>query len=118
MKGDKAMFKRFVRYYRPHLGLLILDLLSALLVAGIDLIFPSATRNILNVYIPKNNLKAVYLIGIVLLIFYILRTVFSYIINYWGHMMGARIERDMRKICFIIWNKWTISSLTKTRPVF
>ena len=94
------MFKRFVRYYRPHLGLLILDLLSALLVAGIDLIFPSATRNILNVYIPKNNLKAVYLIGIVLLIFYILRTVFSYIINYWGHMMGARIERDMRKDLF------------------
>ena len=76
------MLKRFVRYYRPHLGLLILDLISALLVAGIDLIFPSATRNILNVYIPNNNLKAVYYIGMLLLIFYIVRTVLSYIINY------------------------------------
>ena len=94
------MFKKFARYYLPHWKLFVLDLFSALCVAGIDLIFPSATRRILNEYIPNKEIHLLWQLGILLLVFYVIRTIFSFIINYWGHIMGARIERDMRRDLF------------------
>lgn len=94
------MFKKFAKYYLPHWKLFTIDLFCALCVAGIDLIFPSATRRILNDYIPNNEIKLVFQLGLLLLLFYILRTIFSFIISYWGHIMGARIERDMRRDLF------------------
>jgi ATP-binding cassette subfamily B protein len=90
------MLKKFVRYYRPHLKLFILDMFCALSVSVIDLIFPYATNKVLKQYIPDNAMRTVFIIGGVLFVVYIFRFILSYIIGYWGHTMGIRIETDMR----------------------
>ncbi len=94
------MVKRFIKYYRPHLGLLILDLFCALAVSGIDLLFPVATNRILKVLIPNAQIQTMLLIGAGLLIFYGIRFILSYIIGYYGHVMGIKIETDMRSDLF------------------
>lgn len=97
------MIKRFIKYYKPHLKLLIIDLLFAACISAIDLIFPIVTKGILKEL--ETNATEVYLrvvirIGIVLLIFYVIRFVFSYFIAYYGHVMGIRLESDMRSDLF------------------
>ncbi|MCL2521901.1 MAG: ABC transporter ATP-binding protein/permease [Erysipelotrichales bacterium] len=94
------MFKKFASYYKPHMGLFILDMSCAIIVAGADLIFPIFTRSVLENFIPDNNFRMVLVFGAVLLGIYLLRMACSYIINYLGHVMGARIENDMRADLF------------------
>ena len=94
------MFKKFVSYYRPHLGLFIIDMISALFLSLIDLVFPIATNRILKVYIPDGNFRMIYIFCITMLGLYIIRFILSYIIGYYGHLMGIRIETDMRKDLF------------------
>ena len=58
------MFKKFVSYYRKHLGLFLIDMAAALIMAGIDLIYPSFTRTFMNDYIPKPTREAELLAGL------------------------------------------------------
>lgn len=94
------MFKKFISYYKNHRKVFYLDLLSAFFVSAIDLLFPMATRAILNDYIPNNNLNMIFYIGSGLFLIYLVRARFSYYINYNGHIMGAKIEQDMRRDLF------------------
>ncbi len=94
------MFKKFIHYYKPYKGLLLLDLVSASLIAGVDLVFPAVTRNFINQIIPDNQFRLFYIFIIVLVILSIVRAIAQYIVNYWGHAMGARVERDMRTDLF------------------
>lgn len=94
------MVKSFIRYYRPHLKLFLFDMICAITIAGIDLVFPVVTSKVLNDYISDEKIKMVFIIGIILFILYILRFVLSYIIGYYGHIMGIRIETDMRSDLF------------------
>lgn len=109
------MLRRFISYYKGHMNLFILDMVCALLVAGIDLIFPVATRKILNNYIPNKNIRALLIISGVLLLLYILRAIFHYIINYYGHVVGTRMEYDMRKDLFSHIQTLSFSYFDKTR---
>lgn len=90
------MFKKFASYYYNHRHLFIIDMICALIIAIIDLIFPAATNTILREYIPEGRYRQVFIFALVLLIAYIIRAFLSFVIGYWGHKMGARIERDMR----------------------
>ena len=94
------MFKKFISYYRNHLGLFLIDMAAALIMAGIDLIYPSFTRTFMNDYIPNRNVSAMINISLFLLILFIIRLICSHIVNYWGHIMGARMEFDMRQDLF------------------
>ncbi|MGD9909596.1 MAG: ABC transporter ATP-binding protein [Candidatus Izemoplasmatales bacterium] len=94
------VFKKFISYYKNHRKVFYLDLLSAFFVSAIDLLFPMATRAILNDYIPNNNLNMIFYIGSGLFVIYLVRARFSYYINYNGHIMGAKIEQDMRRDLF------------------
>jgi ATP-binding cassette, subfamily B, bacterial len=94
------MFKNFIHYYKPYKGLLLLDLVSASLIAGVDLVFPAVTRNFINQIIPDNQFRLFYIFITVLVILSIVRAIAQYIVNYWGHAMGARMERDMRTDLF------------------
>lgn len=89
------MLKKFIAYYRPHLGLLILDLFCALIVAAVDLAFPQLTQLILKNYL--NDLKMVLIIGGIILGLFILKFYLGYVIGYYGHLMGIRLESDMRR---------------------
>lgn len=94
------MFKRFIRYYRPHLGLFIFDMSAAFIMAAIDLLYPAVTARFIDDYIPNNNLSAIFVFVGILLALFILRFACSYVVNYWGHIMGTNIEHDMRRDLF------------------
>lgn len=101
----KPLIKRFAGYYKPHLSLFILDMICATTVAVIDLVFPMFTRSILKNYIPNlgdmnDGLRTFILIigGLVLL--YGIRTGVQFIVDFYGHILGVRMEYDMRKELF------------------
>ena len=94
------MVKRFIKYYKPHMKLFIFDLICALLVSIIDLIFPIITRKTLNEFIPNEALQTIIIVGCVMLALYGLRFLLNYFIGYYGHVMGIRIETDMRRDLF------------------
>lgn len=99
--------KRFARYYKPHLGLFLLDIGCATLVAGIDVAFPLLTNYLLKKVFPEieqtgsQHLVTVFavLIGAIFAA-YIVRAIMLYIVNYWGHLFGVRVEADMRRDIF------------------
>lgn len=100
-KGDMCiMIKRFIPYYRPHWKLFFVDMFCAFMIAGLDLIFPLVTRNIINNIIPEGRIRSLYILTIVLIGLYVLRYVFNYIVDYWGHVVGTRMEYDMRRDLF------------------
>lgn len=94
------MIRRFIKYYRPHLKLFFIDMFCALIVALTDLVFPIITKKALNEYIPDRNLRLLLIVGLVLLLIYALRFTLNYIIGYYGHVMGIRLETDMRRDLF------------------
>ena len=94
------MLKKFISYYKPYLNLFILDLSCAFLIASVDLTFPLITRQFINDIIPNGKLRIFYLFIIALLVLAVIRAVLNYVIDYWGHMVGTRMERDMRRDLF------------------
>ena len=92
--------KKFVSYYRPHWKLFLLDLISAFIISALDLVFPMATRIYINTLIPNKNIRLIIIFTVSLLILYVIRAAFQYIVDYWGHVLGVRIEYDMRKDLF------------------
>ena len=92
------MFKKFLSYYKRHYKLLIIDLFCVLLMALIDIVFPYFTRMIINGKVEHINMLII--IGVALLILYSLRYLFAYVIGYYGHVLGIKIETDMRQELF------------------
>ena len=102
---QKERFQRgylsiFLSYYRPHLGLFILDMCCALGIALVDLAFPYASRLALNQLLPQNLFGAFFAVMVILLLAYGLRAGMNFVVTYWGHMMGVRIEADIRRDLF------------------
>ena len=96
----KGAFARFIAYYRPHKKLFALDLVCALLIAVIDLSFPLVSRYALSSLLPGDMFGAFFTVMGALLAAYLLHAVFDYIVTYWGHVLGVRIEADMRRDLF------------------
>ncbi|MBR6548792.1 MAG: ABC transporter ATP-binding protein [Clostridia bacterium] len=94
------MIKRFTAYYKPHLRLFVIDLVCAFLVAVCDLIFPMLTRQIINVYIPGKMLRLLLIWCGVLLAIYVVKMLLNYVVNYLGHVVGVRMQSDMRRDIF------------------
>ncbi len=97
--------KRFLLYYKPHRSLLILDLSCAFLVALIDIAYPLLTQYILKTLLPEMTIDPTLVRVFVYLILgaflaYVVRTLLLYIINYWGHLLGVRMEADIRRDIF------------------
>lgn len=90
----------FLSYYKPHLKLFILDMACALGIALVDLAFPAASREALNTLLPQSLYGAFFTVMALLLAAYALRSAMYYIVTYWGHMMGVRIEADIRRDLF------------------
>ncbi len=90
----------FLSYYKPHLKLFILDMACALGIALVDLAFPAVSRVALNQLLPQSLFSAFFTVMALLLAAYALRSVMYFIVTYWGHMMGVRIEADIRRDLF------------------
>lgn len=94
------MLKRFIKFYRPHLGLFILDMVVAFLAAILAVFTPVITRNLLKIHIPNKDLQGIISLLAVMAIIMILKSAFTYIRIRWGHVMGVRMESDMRTEVF------------------
>ena len=94
------MLKRFLAYYRPHKLLFTLDLLASLFVSLIGVVYPMVTRTMLNDLIPNKNYRMIVIFGLALLLLYGVRMLLNYFIQYQGHMMGVRMQAQMRSDLF------------------
>jgi len=95
------MLKNFVSYYKPHKNLFLLDMFFALLLSLFDLVFPVFTRRLINEVIPEGNMEVLFNWTIIMFLIIFLRYISQYIVSYYGHLLGVRIERDMRKDIFV-----------------
>ncbi|MDR2266566.1 MAG: ABC transporter ATP-binding protein/permease [Christensenellaceae bacterium] len=105
------MLKKFIGYYKPYKSLFIFDLFCAAIVSVIDLLFPQILKYITLTLIPSGGavLSAVVYIAIILLGCYIVKFFCQYFITSWGHIMGARMESDMRRDLFYHYQRLSFS---------
>ncbi|MBE5766526.1 MAG: ABC transporter ATP-binding protein [Clostridiales bacterium] len=94
------MLKRFIAYYRPHKTIFTLDMLASLAVALVGLVYPIVTRTMLNDLIPNRNYRMIVAAGITLLVLYLVKMLLNYFIQYYGHVMGVRMQAQMRSDMF------------------
>ena len=94
------MLKRFVSYYRPHWKMLALDMLAALLISIIGMVYPVVTNNMLNTYIPQKMYATIVIAGIVVLVLYVVRMLLRYFVQYYGHLIGVQMQSQMRQDLF------------------
>ena len=111
----KSHIAIFLSYYKPHMSVFLLDMACALGVCLIDLLFPIASRTALNELLPQGLFDAFFALMGILLLAYLLKAVFSYIIGYWGHLLGARIETDIRRDLFHHMETLSFSFFDKNR---
>ena len=97
------LIKKFIPYYKPYIGIFLLDLLCASIMSAIDLAFPQFMRILratLYLEAPEVILKRIGLIAVLLIAMYAVRSLCKYYVTYQGHMMGARMESTMRRELF------------------
>lgn len=94
------MLKRFVHYYKPHKKMLALDLLASLLISLIGMVYPVVTNKMLNIYIPEKMYSTIIIAGLIVLAMYILRMLLQYFVQYYGHVIGVRMQSQMRQDLF------------------
>ena len=104
--------KKFIKYYKPYKAVFFIDLLCATIISAIDLAFPQLLRTLTKTLFagaPGKIISALIPITIGLLVAYIIQTACRYYVTYAGHMMGARMEGDMRKELFDQYEKLSFS---------
>jgi len=90
------MLKRFIHYYKPHKKMLALDMLASLLISIIGMVYPIVTREMLNNYIPNKMYKTIVISGLIVLTLYVIRMFMRYFVQYYGHIIGVKMQSQMR----------------------
>ena len=111
----RGALREFAAFYKPHMGMFLLDMFCALIIALVDITFPVVTRKVLYDYIPNQALRTFILVMLAMLGLFILRTLAQWIVTYLGHLMGVHIEADMRAAIFAHMQKLGFSFYDKNR---
>ena len=90
----------FLSYFKNHLGLFLVDISCAVLIAVVDLAFPLITRHALYDLLPNQAYRTFFIIMVSVLGVYVIRTGLNYILCYYGHTFGIRVEADIRADLF------------------
>ncbi len=90
------MLKKFISYYKPHKFMFALDMLASLCIALIGLGYPIITRKMLNEWIPAGNIPYIIIFGCSLLVLYTIRMLLKFFVQYYGHMIGIKMQAQMR----------------------
>lgn len=96
----KGKLARFLSYYRPHLPLFLTDMVCATLIAGVDIMFPMASRHAMYQLLPNRDYSSFFWLMGILVLAYIVRSAMQYVVTYFGHVLGVRMEADMRRDLF------------------
>ena len=105
----------FASYYKPHLGMFLADMACALGIALVDLAFPYASKLSMETFLPERAYTAFFAVMAVLLLAYVLRSVMYFVVGYVGHMMGVRIEADIREDLFVHMQELSFGFYDKNR---
>ena len=96
----KTTMQTFLHFFKPHMGLFILDMVCALIVSLIDLAYPLISRWAMYELLPQNAFQTFFTVMAVVVFAYIVRAVLYYFFTYWGHKCGIRVEADIREALF------------------
>ena len=94
---NRGYLRIFASYYKPHWKLFLLDMVCALLICIVDLLFPMVSREAMQNLLPNRLFTAFFLVMAALALAYVLKGVFYFIVPYWGHLLGVRMEADIRR---------------------
>lgn len=94
------MLKEFVQYYKPYKKLFILDMICAFSASMCNLLYPIMTRNIMDDIIPNKKIDLLFIFADILIVIFIAKAGFNYFMQYWGHVVGVRMQADMRSVVF------------------
>lgn len=94
------MFKRFVSYYKPYKGMFFLDMLAALFISLIGMLYPILTNKIMRDFIPNEEIQLIIIFGVSLLGIYFIRMLLRFFVQYYGHVIGVKMQSDMRRDMF------------------
>ena len=103
------MLKKFISYYKPHMGLFTLDMFCAVAVALCNLYYPTLARRIINEYSLKDSFTPIIIGAALLLLVYVIKATGTYIMGYYGHIVGVRMQKDMRRDLFDKYQKLPFS---------
>ena len=96
----RSPLRIFLSYFKPHWKLFSLDMGCAILIALVDLMFPLVSRAALYQWLPEKNYRVFFVVMAVVALAFVLRAVLYYIVTYWGHTFGIRVEADIRRDLF------------------
>ena len=110
------LLKKFIPYYKPYIGVFVLDLIAASILSMIDLVFPQllrVLRETLFLETPEKIMSALLKLAVLLLLMYTVRALCKHYVTYQGHMMGARMESGMRRDLFDQFERFSFSYYDK-----
>jgi len=90
----------FLHYFKNHKGLFALDMGCAIAIGAIDLLFPMVTRTALYDLLPNNMYGTFFVVAVALILSYVIRAGLNFVVTYFGHMFGVRVEADIRADLF------------------
>ncbi|MDO4869017.1 MAG: ABC transporter ATP-binding protein [Bacillota bacterium] len=111
----KSRLSIFLSYFRPHIGLFILDLSCALVASLIDIAFPLVARHSMYHMLPDQAYATFFHVMIIVAVAFLLRAALNYVITYWGHMFGVLVEADLRDDLFSHMQKLDFEYFNKNR---
>ncbi len=94
------MLRRFIAFYKPHKVLFYIDIIAAIIASVLSIVFPTITRKLIKDTIPEKDIRMILIFFGILLIIWILKAILNYIRVKWGHILGVRMEADMRSMLF------------------
>lgn len=94
------MLKKFVNFYKPYKKLFVFDLIAAFIAAAIDLVYPMMTREIMDSAIPNRDIRTLGVFAATLIVLFLIKALCGYFMQYWGHVVGVRMQGDMRRKVF------------------
>ncbi len=107
------MIKQFIKYYKPHMRLFTLDMIAAVILAFCNLAYPFIAKEMINTYPFEDTAKAIFIGAGVLLLIYVVKAVCNYVVGYLGHVVGVRMQADMRRDLFAKYEKLPYSYFDK-----
>jgi ATP-binding cassette, subfamily B, bacterial len=109
------ILRKFIRYYRPHKKLFMLSFSCSFLMSMLDLIFPFVVGRMIDDILPSRNLDLIIMVAGGMLLVYLLRYILQYTVDYWGHVLGTRMEHDMRRDLFNHVNRLSFNYFDNTK---
>jgi len=95
-----SLLRIFLSYFKPHMGLFVLDILCATFASLVDLTFPLLSRRAINQMLPAGAFRTFFLVMGIMGVAYLIRGFLYFVIGYWGHTFGIRVEADIRRDLF------------------